>query len=100
MPDQSEALDTEVLRMRSKGRAFAGISRDLGLSRPVEAQRAFQRAVRRLPDGEQDSVRQEESARLDRLTARVSADASKPEADRVRRLATIDRLRVWLTEER
>jgi hypothetical protein len=98
MPEQSEDVDTEVLRMRSKGRAFAGISRDLGMGRPVEAQRAFQRAVRRLPEGEQDSVRQEESARLDRLTARVSADGAKPE-DRVRRLAAIDRLRAWLTED-
>jgi hypothetical protein len=93
MTEPSEALDGEVLRLRSSGRAFARISRDLELERPVDAQRAFQRAVRRLPVGEQDQVRQQESSRLDRLAERVNADTTKPAEDRTRRLAAIERLR-------
>ena len=73
MTDPSEAIEVEVLRLRSSGRAFARISRDLRLERPVDAQRAFQRAVRRLPPGEQAEVRQQESSRLDRLRAKVIA---------------------------
>jgi hypothetical protein len=99
MTDPSEATDGEVLRLRSTGRAFARISRDLGLQRPVDAQRAFQRAVRRLPLNEQDQIRQQESSRLDRLAARVNADTTTTVEDRTRRLAAIDRLRVWLTED-
>jgi hypothetical protein len=57
MTDQSETLDHEVLMMRRSGRAFARISRDLELKRPADAQRAFQRAVLRLPEGEQEVVR-------------------------------------------
>jgi hypothetical protein len=93
MTEPSEALDGEVLRLRSSGRAFARISRDLELERPVDAQRAFQRAVGRLPVGEQDQVRQQESSRLDRLAERVNADTTKPVEDRTRRLAAIERLR-------
>jgi hypothetical protein len=98
--DASETVDGEVLRLRSAGRAFARISRDLGLARPVDAQRAFQRAVRRLPDEEQAQVREQESSRLDRLVARVNADTTKPAEDRSRRLAAIDRLRVALGDPR
>jgi len=99
MPDSSEAVDTEVLRMRSTGMAFARISRELGLERPVDAQMAFQRSVRRLPDPDQGRVRQEETSRLDRLAARVSADTTRPPDDRARRLAAIDRLRILVAEE-
>jgi hypothetical protein len=95
----SEAIDREVLRLRSTGRAFARISRELGLEKPVDAQRAFRRAVRRLPTGDQAEVRQAESLRLDRLTARVNADTTKTADDRVRRLAAIDRLRALVAED-
>jgi len=100
MTDSSEAIEVEVLRLRSAGRAFAGISRDLGLARPVEAQKAFQRAVRRLPVLERNKIRAQETSRLDRLAARVNADQTKPLEDRTRRLAAIDRLRISLTDEK
>ncbi len=98
MSEQSEATDREVLRLRSNGRAFAGISRDLGLPRPVDAQRAFQRAVRRLPADQQVQVRAHEQSHLDRLAAQVNADETRPAEDRDRRLAVIDKLRGLLTE--
>jgi hypothetical protein len=98
MSDPSEAVDTEVLRLRSSGQAFARISRDLGLPKPVDAQRAFQRAVRRLSAGDRAQVRHQESARLDRLAARVNADTTRPIDDRTRRLAAIDRLRALVAE--
>lgn len=96
----SEVVDSEVLRLRNAGQAFARISRELGFPKPVDAQRAFQRAVRRLPAGERDQVRQQESVRLDRLAARVNADTTRPVDDRTRRLAAIDRLRALVADER
>jgi hypothetical protein len=99
MTDPSESIDDEVLRLRSNGRAFARISRDLDLGSPLDAQRAFQRAVHRLPSDRQDQVREQESSRLDRLAERVHADVSKSDEDRTRRLAAIERLRGLLTVE-
>jgi hypothetical protein len=101
MTDQSETLDEtldgEVLRLRRSGRAFGRISRDLELKRPVDAQRAFQRAVRRLPEEEQEAVREQESSRLDRLAEQVTADTGSSAEDRARRLVAIERLRNLLT---
>lgn len=97
MTDSSEVVDGEVLRLRSSGKAFARISRDLELERPADAQRAFQRAVSRLPVAEQEQVRAQEATRLDVLAAKVRADTDKPEEDRTRRLAAIERLRGLLT---
>jgi hypothetical protein len=99
MTDQSEAIDGEVLRLRGCGRAFARISRDLQLERPLDAQRAFRRAVRRLPRPEQDTVRQQESARLDRLAEKVNADTDKTLEEKARRLAAVERLRRVLTSD-
>jgi hypothetical protein len=99
MTEPSEAIEGEVLRLRSRGRAFARISRDLRLDGSVDAQRAFQRAVRRLPPGEQAEVRQQESSRLDRLAEKVIADTGKPPEEKTRRLAVVERLRGLLTTE-
>jgi hypothetical protein len=98
MPE-SDAVDAEVLRLRGSGRTFVGISRELGLDRPSEAQMAFQRAVRRLPDVERAQVREDEKSRLDRLEAKVKADSTRPADLQARQLATIDRLRGLLAEE-
>lgn len=96
MIDPSEARDHEVLRLRNTGRAFARISRDLKLQRPIDAQQAFRRAFYRLPSDEQELVRQQEAARLDRLATLVNADTAAPAEDRTRRLASIERLRTLL----
>jgi hypothetical protein len=98
MSDRSTATDSEVLRLRGTGRAFVRISRELGLAGAVDAQQAFQRAVRQLPAGDQSRVRSEESSRLDRLAAQVHADHALSDEDRARRLAVVDRLRAWMVE--
>lgn len=96
MSQPSEVLDREVLRLRRVGWSFAHISRELHLERPSDAQRALQRAITGLPDAEQREVRDQESSRLDRLAARVTADDEQSPEDRERRLAAIERLRSTL----
>jgi hypothetical protein len=91
--DTSEAVDEKVLRLRGEGRAYARISRDLGLARAADAQQAFQRALRRLPATDAQRVRDEEVSRLDRLAARIRADTTRNEMDRARQLKTVDRMR-------
>ena len=98
-PVTSESVDSEVLRLRSMGRAYAGISKDLGLERALDAQRAFQRALGALPSAERQRVRREESSRLDRLAERVRADTTKTDLDRARQLKTIERIRSQILDE-
>ena len=93
MSEPSETIDDEVLRLRRQGQAYARISRELGLDRAIDAQRAFRRAVRRLPVADAEQVREEELSRLDRLAERVRADTSKNDMDRARQLKTIERMR-------
>ena len=95
----SESIESEVLRLRSTGRAFARISRELGMAKPADAQRAFQRAVRQLPPADGDRVRNAEMSRLDRLADKVRTDANKTPDERARQLAAVDRLRAWMTED-
>lgn len=99
MSNPSESGDSEVLRLRSLGRAFSGISKELGLERGADAQRAFLRAVRRLPDPEAQRVRGEEVTRLDRLAEQVRSDATKTDIDRDRNLKLIDRMRGQILEQ-
>ena len=98
MSDPSAPTDREVLRLRGTGQAFARISRELGLATAVDAQQAFQRAVRQLPTRERDQVYREEGSRLDLLAAQVHADSSFSVEDRDRRLAVVERLRAWMED--
>ena len=95
----SESVDSEVLRLRGMGRAFPRISKDLGWERALDAQRAFQRALRALPSAERQRVRREEASRLDRLAERVRADTSKTDLDRARQLKAIERTRTQILDE-
>ncbi|HTT91877.1 MAG TPA: hypothetical protein VMF65_20150 [Acidimicrobiales bacterium] len=55
------------------------MARTLGIKRAVDAQAAFVRAMRRLPDGEREALYKRESERLDQLEARIlSRDAVQP----------------------
>ena len=91
--EPSDTVDDEVLRLRRQGRAYARISRDLGLDRAADAQQAFRRALRRLSAADAKQVRDEEMSRLDRLAERVRADPDKNDADRARQLKAIERMR-------
>lgn len=89
----SETVDEKVLRLRGAGQPYARISRDLGLDRGSDAQRAFVRALRRLPTPDAKRVRAEELSRLDRLAERVRGDSNQKDTERARRLKTIARMR-------
>jgi hypothetical protein len=86
-------VDDEVLRLRRQGQAYARISRELGLDRAADAQRALRRAVRRLPAADAQQVREEELSRLSCLAERVRADTSNNDMDRARQSKTIERMR-------
>ena len=94
-----ETVDEKVLRLRGEGQPYARISRDLGLERGVDAQKAFRRALDRLPASEAKRIRAEEMKRLDRLAERVRGDTRKNDMDRARRLKTIERMRTRISEE-
>lgn len=93
MPDPTEAVDDRVLQLRGQGQAYARISRDLGLGRAADAQRAFRRALGRLPSPDAERVRGEERSRLDRLAERVRADVTSDDAARQHRLEAIAQMR-------
>ena len=97
--EASETVDEKVLRLRGEGRPYARISRDLGLDRGADAQRAFVRALRRLPTSDARQIRAEELSRLDRLAERVRVDSSHNDVDRARRLKTIERMRGRISDE-
>ena len=63
----SAEQDLQVLSLRRKGRSFSSIARELSLVRAVDANEAFNRALRRCPDKERKKAVAEELRRLDRL---------------------------------
>lgn len=96
--EATETVDQEVLRLRGEGQPYARISRHLGLDRGADAQRAFVRALGRLPASDAKQVRAEEMSRLDRLAERVRGDADQNDIDRARRLKTIERMRTQISQ--
>lgn len=99
MSELSETLDEKVLQLRGQGKAYARISRELGLDRAADAQQAFRRALRRLPVVDAERARGEELSRLDRLADRVRADTTRNEMDQARQLKTIERMRVQIRDD-
>ena len=93
---ESSGRDDTVLALREQGRSFARIARELGLERSTQANAAFNRALRRLPAGEQESVRSHEMARLDALGERVRQRSDLDEVELARRMRSLDRLRKTL----
>jgi hypothetical protein len=88
--------DERVLNLREEGRTFASIARALGLEGSLQANAAFNRALRRRPTDEQVSVRDHEMARLDALGERLRQRDDLSEADMARRMRSLDRLRKTL----
>lgn len=93
-----ETVDQKVLRLRGEGQPYARISRHLGLNRGADAQKAFVKALGRLPASDAEQVRAEELSRLDRLAERVRGDAEQNDIDRARRLKTIERIRAEIDQ--
>jgi hypothetical protein len=69
------------------------VARSLDLARPIEAQSAFMRALRRCPQPEQDALIGRERKRLDKLEARVRRGDRDDPIRLARRLAALERLR-------
>jgi hypothetical protein len=96
MATETAALDARALALRGKGMSFRTIANELGLERASDANLAFNRALRRLPDQERADVRREEAGRLDRLADLTRGNEALTAADIERRLESIDRLRAQL----
>ena len=69
MADTTDSVeqDLQALRLRRDGRSFSAIARELSLGRAIDANDAFNRALRRCPEEERKEVVAEELRRLDRL---------------------------------
>jgi hypothetical protein len=88
--------DNRVLVLREEGRSFVSIARVLGLDGTTQVNAAFNRALRRLPADEQESVRTREMARLDALGERLAQRNDLDEVELARRMRSLDRLRKTL----
>ena len=94
--DDTSVRDEQVLELRVHGKSFAGIAKTLGFGRPYEANDAFNRALRRKPAAERDTLRSSELIRLDALAEAVRANLEMAPDDVARRLRTLDRMRARL----
>jgi hypothetical protein len=73
-------LDEEVVVLREQGQSYSAVARTLGIRRATDAQAAFVRAMRKLPEQERKALYKRESERLDQLEARIrSRDAQQPD---------------------
>ena len=89
--------DDEVLRLRRNGRSFSAIARELSLGRAVDANEAFNRALRRCPEQERKTVVAEELKRLELLER--SAGSNGDEAAAKKRARAIKGLRARLLRD-
>jgi hypothetical protein len=89
-------IDEQALTLRSQSKGFGKIAEALGLKRAIDANEAFNRALRRRPPEEQATIRAEENRRIDRLASAIKADQSRSQEDVDRRMRAIDRLRARL----
>jgi hypothetical protein len=67
--------------------------------RPTDANRAFNRALRRRPADEQAAIRAQENRRLDLMVEAVQANQALSEDEAEKRLHSIERLRARLTAD-
>jgi hypothetical protein len=95
----NDALDDQALAMRSNGSSFRKIAHELGFLRASDANVAFNRALRRLPEHQKDTIRVEEGRRLDRLAQVTRGNDSLTATDVDRRLKSVDRLRAQLNAD-
>jgi hypothetical protein len=92
----SAAQDEEALELRRQGRAFGTIATELGMDRSLDANLAFNRALRRQPALAREQIRADENRRLDRMAVAVRANGALTEDEATKRLHAIDLLRARL----
>ena len=88
--------DEQALLLREQGRSFAAIARVLDLSGALDANAAFNRALRRYTLGDQAALRSREMARLDALAERLRQREGVSEEELARQLHGLKRLRKTL----
>ena len=88
--------DEQALVLRDQGRSFTAIAQVLDLAGAVEANVAFNRALRRRSATEQAELRCREMARLDALGERLRNRQDMDDEVLARRLHGIQRLRKTL----
>lgn len=96
-PGNQRGSDESALALRERGRSFARIARELGLDGVTQANAAFNRALRRRPAQEQETLRSHEMARLDALGERLRRRDDLDEVEMARRTRALERLRKSLT---
>ena len=84
-------FDAKVLALRDQ--VFARIAQEMGLDQGLQANVAFNRALRRLPAADQEVARRREMGRLDALGERLRQRDDLDEAEVARRMRSLDRLR-------
>jgi hypothetical protein len=87
------SLDAEVVALREQGHSYSAVAGALGIKRALNAQEAFIRVMRSLPEKERTALQAREWARLDQLEVRIrTRDADQP-AKMERHLAGLEALR-------
>jgi len=95
MADQPDSLerDRRALDLRREGKSFSAIARVLEFSRAVDANEAFNRALRRCPDDERQTIVDQELGRLDVLASAEHPNGDEKGAQRARAIKGLrDRL--------
>ena len=95
MPKQTDTVerDRKALDLRMKGKSFSHIARELEFPRAVDANEAFNRALRRCADDEREKVTARELERLDALANADSPNGDEKGAQRARAIKGLrDRL--------
>lgn len=85
------SVGERVVTLRSQGKSFVAIAKDVGVTRSVDAFRLFVDTIAARPVRERDKLRAEENKRLDALEQRTSKLTD--EAERTRKLASLKKLR-------
>lgn len=96
-PQPEIEADDKVLEMRSHGGSFKSIAETLGFEKSGTAIKAFNRALRRRPASEQETLLAGELHRLDRMEARVRANTALETPEVERRLRAIVRIRAMVS---
>lgn len=91
--------DDRALEMRRKGKGLKSIAAELGMDRAIDANFAFNRALRRRPTEEQATLRAEEEGRLDKIADAVRRNGTLSKEDVDRRLHSVERLRAALLRD-
>jgi hypothetical protein len=92
MPGERD-LDERALLLRDGGLSYARTATELDLAGALEANAAFNRALRRRTVSEQAALRSREMARLDALCLRLRRREGVSEEELARQLRGVRRLR-------